>query len=171
VKKENFPQGSEEPLIILRYFGLWLGIRVFGMLLFTFFFGMAAFYLHYGQSDFKLIALRIAFFVSLFLFGFISFDLLLTDNVRLYQDRAVKTYRSIFSDVVILFENSNIRYDTYIYGKTLWITPKNISRFVSPLTIFTNRITFDCGLARRRDIKKLEEVFQSLGIKVKDALK
>jgi hypothetical protein len=167
VKKENFPQGSEEPLIILRYFGLWLGIRVFGMLLFTFFFGMAAFYLHYGQSDFKLIALRIAFFVSLFLFGFISFDLLLTDNVRLYQDRAVKTFRSIFSDVVCILENSNVTYVSYIYGKRLWIAPRDLPRFFNPIKIFSNRITFDCGLAKRKDIKALETVLQSLGIRAK----
>jgi len=167
MNKDSAPQNNQEPLIILRYFGLWLVIRVFGMLLFTFFFGMAAFYLHYGQSDFKLIALRIAFFVSLFLFGFISFDLLLTDSVRLYKDRAVKTFHSIFSDVVCILENSNVTYVSYIYGKRLWIAPKNLPRFFNPIKIFSNRITFDCGLAKRKDIKKLEVALQSLGIKTK----
>ena len=157
---------DEEPLIVLRYAGLWLGIRVFGMFLFAFFFCLAAFHLNYGQSAFKLVALRIAFFVWLILSCFFSADLILTDNVRLYRDRAVKTYR-IFGDIVCVLENSNITFVSYIYGKRLWIASKNLPRFFNPIKIFTNRITFDCGLAKRKDVKQLKEVLQSLGVRAK----
>lgn len=142
---------------------------MFGYAFITFGIGGAAFQLTGPiESDLKLVLSKITFVALLFLFGLLSADLVLTRYVRLYRERAVKTYW-ILGDIVCILENSNVTFVSYIYGKRLWIVPKNLPRFFNPLAVFKNRIAFDCGLTNRKDIKRLKEVLQSLGIKTEGA--
>lgn len=155
---------NEEPLIILRYNG-WIWIRIFGHAFITFCFGGIAFQLTGPiESDLKLTVAKITFVASLFLCGYLSADLVLTRNVRLYRDRAVKTYW-IFGSIVFPLSDCNIGYNYYapglLPGKMLCIAPRKTKRFSNP---FRKYITFDCGLTNRKDIRRLKEVLQSLGI-------